>query len=140
MFSWSTSLVNSCIGLWIHASILWKDAEKAPLAAEAMAITSGMLKEHGLIDSIIEEPNDFGSEWQVLDTEPKLFVNAKRFPQFPDRCILPDSSHVTQRKLRTDSAKVCQAEAACDQAVDFDACVSDVLATGDLGMATASDF
>ena len=38
------------------ASILWKDAEKAPLAAEAMAITSKDLKSHGLIDEIIPEP------------------------------------------------------------------------------------
>ena len=38
------------------ASILWKDAEKAPLAAEAMAITSKHLKSHGLIDEIVPEP------------------------------------------------------------------------------------
>jgi acetyl-CoA carboxylase carboxyl transferase subunit alpha len=38
------------------ASILWKDAEKAPLAAEAMAITSRHLKSHGLIDEIVPEP------------------------------------------------------------------------------------
>ncbi|RMG33870.1 MAG: acetyl-CoA carboxylase carboxyltransferase subunit alpha [Gammaproteobacteria bacterium] len=38
------------------ASILWKDAEKAPLAAEAMAITSKDLKSHELIDEIIPEP------------------------------------------------------------------------------------
>ena len=38
------------------ASILWKSAEKAPLAAEAMAITSTRLKEQELIDDIIPEP------------------------------------------------------------------------------------
>lgn len=38
------------------ASILWKDAAKASLAAEAMAITSNDLKQHGLIDEIIPEP------------------------------------------------------------------------------------
>jgi acetyl-CoA carboxylase carboxyl transferase subunit alpha len=38
------------------ASILWKSAEKAPQAAEAMGITSGRLKELGLIDEIIPEP------------------------------------------------------------------------------------
>jgi acetyl-CoA carboxylase carboxyl transferase subunit alpha len=38
------------------ASILWKSAEKAPLAAEAMAITSDRLKELGLIDEIVPEP------------------------------------------------------------------------------------
>ena len=38
------------------ATILWKSAEKAPEAAEAMGITSGRLKELGLIDQVIEEP------------------------------------------------------------------------------------
>lgn len=38
------------------ASILWKSAEKASDAAEAMGITSQRLKELGLIDQIIEEP------------------------------------------------------------------------------------
>lgn len=38
------------------ASILWKSAEKAADAAEAMGITSERLKELGLIDRIIPEP------------------------------------------------------------------------------------
>jgi len=38
------------------ASILWKSADKAPLAAEAMAITSERLRELGLIDAIVPEP------------------------------------------------------------------------------------
>jgi acetyl-CoA carboxylase carboxyl transferase subunit alpha len=38
------------------ASILWKDSEKAPLAAEAMAITSERLKDLGLVDQIVAEP------------------------------------------------------------------------------------
>ncbi len=38
------------------ASILWKSADKAPQAAEAMGITSVRLKELGLIDEIIPEP------------------------------------------------------------------------------------
>ena len=38
------------------ASILWKSADKAPQAAEAMAITSTRLKELGLIDEIVPEP------------------------------------------------------------------------------------
>jgi len=35
---------------------LWKTAEKAPLAAEAMGITAKRIKESGLIDNIVEEP------------------------------------------------------------------------------------
>jgi len=39
------------------ASILWKDASKANIAAEALSITSGKLLEHKLIDRIIPEPH-----------------------------------------------------------------------------------
>ena len=38
------------------ASILWKSAEKAEIAAEAMGITAGRLQELGLVDQIIREP------------------------------------------------------------------------------------
>lgn len=53
MLQYSTYSVISPEGC---ASILWKNAEKAPLAAEAMAITSGKLLEFKLIDEIIPEP------------------------------------------------------------------------------------
>ncbi len=38
------------------ASILWKSAEKAPEAAEALGLTAGRLKELGLVDQVIPEP------------------------------------------------------------------------------------
>jgi acetyl-CoA carboxylase carboxyl transferase subunit alpha len=53
MMQYSTYSVISPEGC---ASILWKDAEKAPLAAEAMAITSTQLQDLGLIDTIVPEP------------------------------------------------------------------------------------
>jgi acetyl-CoA carboxylase carboxyl transferase subunit alpha len=53
MLQYSTYSVISPEGC---ASILWKSAEKAPLAAEAMGITSERLKELGLIDTIVPEP------------------------------------------------------------------------------------
>jgi acetyl-CoA carboxylase carboxyl transferase subunit alpha len=53
MLQYSTYSVISPEGC---ASILWKDAEKAPLAAEAMAITSRHLKDLELIDEIVPEP------------------------------------------------------------------------------------
>lgn len=53
MMQYSTYSVISPEGC---ASILWKSAEKANLAAEAMAITSDRLKEMNLIDEIIPEP------------------------------------------------------------------------------------
>jgi len=53
MLQYSTYSVISPEGC---ASILWKDAEKAPLAAEAMAITSRHLKDLKLVDEIVPEP------------------------------------------------------------------------------------
>ncbi len=53
MLRYSTYSVISPEGC---ASILWKNADKAQLAAEAMAITSDKLKELGLIDTIVPEP------------------------------------------------------------------------------------
>ncbi len=38
------------------ASILWKSAERAADAAKAMGITSGRLRELGLVDQVIDEP------------------------------------------------------------------------------------
>jgi acetyl-CoA carboxylase carboxyl transferase subunit alpha len=38
------------------ASILWKSAERAPDAAEAMGITSTSLRQLGLVDAVVEEP------------------------------------------------------------------------------------
>jgi acetyl-CoA carboxylase carboxyl transferase subunit alpha len=38
------------------ASILWKSAEKAPEAAEALGLTAHRLKALGLIDRIVSEP------------------------------------------------------------------------------------
>ena len=53
MLEYSTYSVISPEGC---ASILWKSAEKASDAAEALGITSRRLKELGLIDEIIPEP------------------------------------------------------------------------------------
>ncbi len=38
------------------ASILWKSADKASVAAETLGITADRLKANGLVDRIVEEP------------------------------------------------------------------------------------
>ncbi|TCL04427.1 acetyl-CoA carboxylase carboxyl transferase subunit alpha [Sodalis ligni] len=53
MLQYSTYSVISPEGC---ASILWKSADKAPVAAEAMGIIASRLKELELIDSIVPEP------------------------------------------------------------------------------------
>ena len=53
MLQYSTYSVISPEGC---ASILWKTAEKAPEAAEAMGITAERLKGLGIVDKVINEP------------------------------------------------------------------------------------
>ncbi|QWF70255.1 acetyl-CoA carboxylase carboxyl transferase subunit alpha [Methylomonas paludis] len=53
MLEYSTYAVISPEGC---ASILWKSADKAQLAAEAMGITSDRVREQGLLDEVIREP------------------------------------------------------------------------------------
>jgi acetyl-CoA carboxylase carboxyl transferase subunit alpha len=53
MLQYSTYSVISPEGC---ASILWKSAERAPDAAEAMGITATRLKSLGLVDRIVNEP------------------------------------------------------------------------------------
>lgn len=53
MLQYSTYSVISPEGC---ASILWKSADKAPLAAEAMGVSAPQIKELGLINHIVEEP------------------------------------------------------------------------------------
>jgi len=63
MLEYSTYSVISPEGC---ASILWKSAEKAEDAAEAMGITARRLKELELIDDIVREP--LGSAYRDIDT------------------------------------------------------------------------
>ena len=62
MLEYSTYSVISPEGC---ASILWKSADKASVAAEAMGITAKSLKEAGLIDHVIPEP--LGSAHRDVD-------------------------------------------------------------------------
>ncbi len=53
MLQYSTYFVISPEGC---ANIIWKTVEKAPLAAEAMGVTSTVLEELGIVDETIPEP------------------------------------------------------------------------------------
>ena len=53
MLQYSTYAVISPEGC---ASILWRSAEKASVAAEALAITANRLKDLGLVDRVVNEP------------------------------------------------------------------------------------
>ncbi|AQQ68372.1 acetyl-CoA carboxylase carboxyltransferase subunit alpha [Microbulbifer agarilyticus] len=53
MLQYSTYFVISPEGC---ANIIWKTVEKAPLAAEAMGVTSSVLEELGIVDETLPEP------------------------------------------------------------------------------------
>lgn len=63
MLQYATYFVISPEGC---ANIIWKTAEKASLAAEAMGVTSSVLKELGIVDETIPEP--LGGAHRDLET------------------------------------------------------------------------
>lgn len=82
------------------------------------------------------DPIAFGQEWQVLDTEAMLFRTAIE-PQYPQKCLLPDTAILESRRLGENGVTQEEAKAACSHltGIDKDNCVYDVVATGDLDMA-----
>ena len=60
------------------ASILWKDSTKAKEAAKVMKLTSDCLKEQGIVDNVIPEPEGFSRENLFLVTGP-MEEEIKRF-------------------------------------------------------------
>ena len=60
------------------ASILWKDSAKAKEAAKVMKLTSDCLKEQGIVDNVISEPEGFTRENLYLVTGP-MEEEIKRF-------------------------------------------------------------
>jgi len=83
---------------------------------------------------------EFGQEWQVLPSEPKLF-HLSAHPQFPEKCLQPeDPRGARRRRLSESRISIEQAEAACASLKDkltVKDCVYDVLATQDLDMVGA---
>jgi len=83
--------------------------------------------------TILQDDRTYAEEWQVLDTEPALFLE-KKYPQYPDRCIIPPKGQVFRRSPNINRRMAMKA---CSQVTDGakDACMFDVMATGDIDMA-----
>jgi hypothetical protein len=92
--------------------------------------------------TVLDDPNEFGQEWQVLDSEPKLF-QTNRLPQHPQVCAMPPPKLVSQvrRRLSESTTDEVAAEKACAHwSKGKDDCIFDVLATGDLEMAIGGAY
>ncbi len=92
--------------------------------------------------------NTMGEDWQVNDTDPKLFEDKDRHPQYPVGCVYEADnakSHLRRRlidEVGSDAAvSTKEAEMACAHAtgVKREFCIDDVIATNDLELA-ADDF
>lgn len=84
-----------------------------------------------------DDPNALAAEWQVRDYEEVLFQTG-RSPQYPQSCILPDTKTMDGRARRLgESVARKTAEKACAKwsADTKEACIFDVMATGDLALA-----
>ena len=97
--------------------------------------------------TVLQDPDVFGQEWQVLDSEPKLFL-VSRSPQLPhEKCRLPQNQTVAHKPLDMvddlDSSFLRQAaEKACRewaQQQNLEACMLDVMVTGDLDVVQAGE-
>jgi len=87
--------------------------------------------------STIVDVNDFGMEWQVLGTEDMLFQDPTRYPQHPVQCTIPSLDEKVSRRLGETIAREA-AEKACEDWEDMkEQCVFDVMASGDLELASA---
>jgi von Willebrand factor type D domain len=87
------------------------------------------------------DANQMGAEWQVQATEPMLFQEV-RSPQLPlETCKMPAAGR--RLRMNADPKLLEAAKAACSHMKnpnEIANCVYDVVATGDLGMATAGDI
>jgi len=81
--------------------------------------------------------NAFGQEWQVRDTDPKIFQQTHHVPQYPEACLLPSLEKVARRLGEGIARSV--AEEACGHWTGEmkEMCVFDVLATNDIEVAQA---
>ena len=73
------------------ASILWKDSSRAPEAAESLKLTAKSLKEYGLIDEIIKEPEGYSRDYMDAVCEllkEKLYHTMKKLIKISDKKLV----------------------------------------------------
>eukprot|EP00797_Seminavis_robusta_P030338 Sro631_g178391.2 (129) ;mRNA; f:4869-5255 len=94
--------------------------------------------------TVMEDTDAFGQEWQVQPYEASLF-QLTREPQAPHKCILPADKMAKKNSRRLGEQSISKEEAASacaylGESARKEACMSDVIAVGDLDIAKASDY
>jgi von Willebrand factor type D domain len=96
----------------------------------------GLVSRDGQTIIDINNANEMGFQWQVLDTEAILFTSI-RSPQYPERCRLPDIT-LQNRHVRSVSQNMKdKAKVACYGVTEHlsEICINDVLTSGDVTFA-----
>jgi hypothetical protein len=122
-----------------YVSVKVENATKA-MFADAVGMmgsyeTGDMLARDG--KTVVEDPNEFGFEWQVRPDQDHVLFSADRYPTWPVKCEMPPTNAVqARRRLGEHSVTREQAESACrDWREEKSKCIDDVLKTGDLELA-----
>jgi hypothetical protein len=94
--------------------------------------TGKQLARDGSTEMNDEDATEYALEWQVRDTEPMLFTDA-RAPQFPTTCTPPKKmmgNRLGMSHMKEEATKACAA-----WGEDIDDCIFDVMATRDMASA-----
>jgi len=121
----------------VWKDIVWTSISASKLGFRGAVGLSGKWGTSGMFardDTLLKDPNEFGQEWQVRDTEPKLFYR-ERAPQYPTTCTPPPKS--VSRRVHVNPIFYKKAQDACSHKSEdyMEMCLFDVLATGDLEIA-----
>jgi len=121
----------------VWKDIVWTSISASKLGFRGAVGLSGKWGTSGMFardDTLLKDANEFGREWQVRDTEPKLF-HRERAPQYPVTCKQPPK--MESRRYQMDPVFYKKAEDACSHKSEdsVEMCLFDVLATGDLEIA-----
>ena len=94
-------------------------------------------KAYGRDGKKIPDLQDFAMDWQVDPEWDPILFNEPKGPQLPhQKCRMPGpAATARRRRLSLDSELVETAAKACAGKVDAEACMSDVMGTGDVDMA-----
>lgn len=139
------------INVKAYDQFIWVSIKKAN--DEFLAGASGLFGSYGSGHKVgrdgvtlINDPNAFGQEWQVRDTDPMLFHEAEG-PQYPEECKLPERTMIgatenIHRGLRGNTEDEYFYESVLKACADADAndiedCISDVMATKRIELADA---
>lgn len=143
------SIVMSTIKDFVNIKFQSRANQKGDSMVAAFGDSTGLMGsfQHGEQlardgQTILEDANEFGQEWQVLDSEPKLFENMERYPQFPQKCVMPTPISISgDRRLAESAVSRDDAEKACEGwGEDMERCIFDVMTTGDMELAVAGGY